>query len=216
MISDSEVKTNVEHELEWDAGLDSSGLAVAVKNGVVTLTGIVHHYSDKVQAEQAAKRIRGVYGLANEIEVLVGSDARSDAEIARDAVAALQMQLPASVESIKTIVEDGHIRLEGQVHWNYQRQRADAAVRHLRGVKSVRNLIAIAAVVATKEVRGAIQAAFHRNAQIEANRITVDTVDGEVVLKGTVKTWAEREEAERAAWMAPGVSAVRNNIGIGP
>lgn len=216
MISDSDVKKNVEHELEWDAGLDASALAVAVNHGVVTLTGTVRRYSDKVQAERAVKRVKGVYGLANEIDVQLGSDARPDADIAREAVAALQMQLPASVETIKTIVENGHIRLEGQVHWNYQRQRADAAVRHLRGVKSVRNLIAIAPVVAAKEVRGAIQAAFHRNAQIEANGITIQASGGEVTLNGTVKTWAERDEAERAAWMAPGVASVRNNIGVGP
>lgn len=215
MISDSDVKNGVEHELEWDAGLDAAGLAVAVKSGVVTLTGVVPHYSDKVQAERAAKRVKGVYGLANEIEVRIGSE-RSDADIAREAVAALQMQLPISAESIKTIVENGHIRLEGKVHWNYQRERAHAAVRHLQGVKSVLNLIAIAPVVASKEVRGAIQAAFHRNAQLEANRITIQASGGEVVLNGTVKTWAEREEAERAAWMAPGVASIRNEITVGP
>lgn len=216
MISDSEVKNNVEHELEWDAALDASGLAVAVKNGVVTLTGVVHNYNEKVQAERAAKRVKGVYGLANEIDVRIGSGERTDAEIAQDAVAALQMQLPVSAQSIKTIVDNGHIRLEGQVKWHYQRQRADAAVRHLRGVKSVRNQIAIGPVIETKEVRGAIQAAFHRNAQLEANRITIEADGGEVVLNGVVKTWAEREEAERAAWMAPGVAIVHNNIAVGP
>ncbi|MDQ1829132.1 BON domain-containing protein [Massilia scottii] len=216
MISDSEVRKNVEHELEWDAGLDASELAVAVKNGVVTLTGIVHRYSDKVEAERAAKRVKGVYGLVNDVDVRLASDERTDAEIAHDAVAALQLQLPVSVESIKVIVENGHIRLEGQVHWNYQRQRADAAVRHLRGVKSVRNQITIVPTVSPKDVRGEIQAAFHRSAQIEANRVTVEVNGGQVILTGTVKTWPEHEEAERAAWMAPGVVGVRNNLSIGP
>lgn len=216
MISDSDVKMNVEHELQWDAGLDASQLAVTVKGGVVTLTGTVHRYNEKVQAERAAKRIKGVYGLANEIEVLVGSDKRSDAEIARDAVAALQMQLPISVELIKTIVDNGNIRLEGQVHWGYQRQRAESAVRHLRGVKNVFNQIKIVPAVAAKDVLGEIQAAFHRSAQIEANRIKIEVSGGEVVLNGTVKTWTERQEAENAAWMAPGVSLVRNNITVGP
>lgn len=216
MISDSDVKKNVEHELEWDAGIDAAGLAVAVNSGVVTLTGVVHNYDEKVQAERAAKRVKGVYGLANEIEVRLGTDERSDAEIALDAVAALKMQLPVSSESIKAIVDNGHVRLEGQVKWNYLRERADTAVRFLHGVKSVKNQIVIGPAVATKEVRGAIQSAFHRNAQLEANRITIEADGGAVVLNGTVKSWAERDEAERAAWMAPGVISVRNNIGIGP
>jgi osmotically-inducible protein OsmY len=216
MISDSEVKKNVEHELEWDADIDASALAVAVRSGVVTLAGIVHDYSEKVEAERAAKRVKGVYGLVNEIEVRVASGERSDADIAQEAVTVLRMQLPVSSESIKTIVDNGHVRLEGQVKWQSLRQRAELAVHHLRGVKSLLNQITVAPAVATKDVRGAIQAAFHRNAQLEANRITIDADSGSVILNGTVKTWAEREEAERAAWMAPGVVSVRNNIGIGP
>jgi osmotically-inducible protein OsmY len=216
MISDSDVKKNVEHELEWDAVLDATDVAVAVNGGVVTLTGFVRHYNEKLQAERAAKRVKGVYGLANEIEVRLAGEERSDPEIARDAVAALQMQLPVSAENIKAIVQHGKIRLEGQVRWHYQRQRAESAVRHLQGVKAVQNLISIAPAEAAKDVRGAIQAAFHRNAQLEADRVTIEAIGGEVVLAGKVNTWAEREEAERAAWMAPGVSSVRNNIGIGP
>ena len=216
MNTDNDIKQNVEHELEWDAGLDAKGLAVAVKDGVVTVSGVVHRLADKLRAERAVKRVKGVFGVADDIEVRVDSDARSDAEIAHDAVTALHMHLPVSSKSIKATVEDGHVRLEGQVQWNYQRQSAEAAVRSLRGVRSVQNQIGLQPGVATREIRGAIQAAFHRNAQIEANRITIDVDGADVVLKGTVKTWPEREEAERAAWMAPGVANVRNNIVIGP
>lgn len=216
MSNDDTIKHNVEHELDWEAGLDASGLSVAVKDGVVTLSGLVHRYADKLRAERAAKRVKGVFGVADDIEVNVGTDARSDAEIAHDAVAALQLHLPVSSKSIKATVENGHVRLEGEVQWHYQRQAAEAAVRALRGVRSVRSQIGLLPGVAPREIRGAIQAAFHRNAQIEANRIAIDVDGAEVVLKGTVKTWPEREEAERAAWMAPGVASVRNDIVIGP
>lgn len=214
MIKDNEVKQNIEHELGWDAAITATGLDVSVKAGVATLSGVVHRYSEKVAAERAAKRVKGVYGVANDIEVRLGSDARSDGEIARDAVASLRLQLPASSETIQVIVEDGHLRLEGQVQWHYQRQRAESAVRNVRGIKGVSNRIALAHGPAEREVRGAIQAAFHRNAQIEANRITIEATEGQVVLSGSVRNWAERDEAERAAWMAPGVSSVRNEIRI--
>ncbi len=214
MISDSEVKRNVEHELEWDAGLDATNIGVTVDSGVVTLTGQVKRYNEKLVAEAAAKRVKGVFGVANDIETKLGPDARTDAEVARDAVTALQLQLPVSAQAIKVIVENGHLRLEGEVEWHYQRQQAARAVQGLRGVKGVNNQITLKPAVSSKEVRGNIQAAFHRSAQLEANRVNIETTGSEVELNGTVKTWAEREEAERAAWMAPGVSRVVNNIRI--
>lgn len=163
MTNDSDVKKAVEHELEWDAELDASDLAVAVKQGVVTLTGFVQNYSEKVLAERAAKRVKGVHGLANEIEVR-DSDQRTDVEIARDAVAALQMRLPALVESIKAIVDDGRVTLEGQVNWHFQRHRAESAVRTLRGVKSVRNQITIAPSVTPSSRRSIAARSSRRTA----------------------------------------------------
>lgn len=216
MSTDKQVQEHVEHELAWDPVIDAGDVTVTVKDGIVTLGGRVHRFSDKLQAERAAKRVRGVQGLANDIEVHIGPDARSDADIAHEAVNALHIQLPVSSKTIRPVVENGHVRLEGEVQWNYQRERAETAVRSIRGVKSVQNQITLRPGVATKEIRGAIQAAFHRNAQLEANRITIEVTGADVVLKGTVKTWAEREEAERAAWMAPGVVNVRNSIVLGP
>lgn len=216
MVNDSTVKHKVEHELAWDPALDASAVQVAVNEGVVTLTGSVRVYREKVQAERAAKRIRGVRGLANDLAVQLGSDARSDTEIAHEALTALRMALPVSSDALRVIVDGGHLRLEGQVKWHFLRYRAETLVHHLRGVRSVENDITVAPSAHDADVHGAIQAAFWRNAQIEAERISVHAVGGSVVLRGTVKTWAERDEAERAAWMAPGVTSVRNDIAVGP
>jgi osmotically-inducible protein OsmY len=161
--------------------------------------------------------VAGVLAVANDIEVRMPSiDERPDPEIARDAVAAIKSQLPISSENIKIVVRDGWVTLEGPVEWQYQRNTAETAVRRIKGVRGVSNLIQLKPRAQPSEIKRKIQDAFKRNAEIDANRIAVEANGGEVVLKGTVRSWIEREEAERAAWAAPGVTKVEDRIVVSP
>ena len=217
MRPDSDIERDVKDELQWRPDLDATDIAVSVKNGVVTLTGFVHSYVDKYEAEAAAKRVAGVVGMANDIEVrLRNVDAKPDPEIAREAVAAIKSQLPYSWENIKVIVKDGWVHLEGEEEWQFQRDTAEKAVCRLRGVKGVSNLIKLKPRAQPSEIKRKIQDAFKRNAEIDANRIVVEAKGSEVILKGTVRSWAELEEAERVAWSAPGVIKVENRIVVRP
>jgi osmotically-inducible protein OsmY len=217
MRTDSEIKRDVEDELKYDPDIDATDIAVAVKSGVVTLTGFVKSYVDKYEAERAAKRVAGVVGLANDIEVRLPTiDERPDPEIARDAVAAIKTRLPISGDRIKVLVKSGWITLEGEVEWNYQRDSAEEAVRSLKGAKGVINSVKIKPQVKPDEIKRKIEEAFRRNAEIDANRIQVEANGAEVILKGVVRSWAERKEAERAAWAAPGVVRVEDRISVRP
>lgn len=216
MKADSEIKQDVEEELQWDPEIDATDVAVTVEGSVVTLTGFVHSFGDKYEAETIAKRVAGVHGVANDIEVrLPSADEVPDPEIARDAVAAIKGQLPHEWENIKVIVKGGWVTLEGEVEWNFQRDNAESAVRRLRGVKGVGNQINVTPKVMASEVKRKIDEAFRRSAEIDANRVTVETSGSEVVLMGSVRSWAERQEAQRAAWAAPGVTRVDNRITVG-
>lgn len=217
MRSDAEIEQDVREELQWDPDLDASDIAVSVKDGVVTLAGFVRSYTDKYEAEAAAKRVAGVVAVANDLEVRLPSvDERPDPDIARDAVAALKSMLPISYQNIKIVVKNGWVTLEGQVEWQYQRQTAENAVRRIKGVKGVSNLIQLKPRAQPEEIKKKIQEAFRRNAELDANRIMVETNGSEVILKGTVRSWIEREEAERVAWSAPGVTKVEDQIIVSP
>jgi osmotically-inducible protein OsmY len=215
MRSDSDIKRDVEDELQWDPDIDPTDIAVAVKSGVVSLAGYVKSYMQKFEAEDAAKRVAGVVGVANDIDVrLPEIDQRPDPDIARDAVAAIKTRLPLASDNIKVLVKNGWVTLEGDAEWNYQRVSAENAVRWLKGVKGVTNSIQLKPRVQPAEIKRKIEEAFRRHAEIDANRVQVEARDGEVILKGTVRSWAERQEAERAAWAAPGVRRVEDRITI--
>lgn len=217
MRSDSEMERDVREELKWDPDLDAEDIAISVKDGVVTLAGFTRSYSDRLEAEQAAKRVAGVHAVANDIEVRLPSiDQRPDPDIARDAIASLKAQLPISHEKIKAIVKNGWLTLEGTVEWQYQKTTAENAVRKVKGVKGVTNVISVKPRVEPTDIQRRIQEAFKRNAEVDADRITVETHGSEVILKGTVRSWIEREEAERVAWSAPGITRVDDRIVVSP
>src|SRR5258706_3238720 len=217
MKADEEIERDVRDELKWDPDLDASDIAVSVKGGVVTLAGFVKRYSDRLEAEAAAKRVAGVIAVANDIEVrLPAIDQRPDPDIARDAVAALKTELPISYDRIKVIVKDGWVTLEGAVEWQYQKTTAENCVRKAKGVKDVTNVVTVKPKVQPSELKRKIMEAFKRNAEVDANRITVEANGSEVILKGTVRSWIEREEAERVAWSAPGITRVEDRIVVSP
>ena len=217
MRTDGDIERDVKEELKWGPDLDASDIAVSVKDGVVTLAGFVKSFTDKYEAEAAAKRVVGVAAVANDIEVrLPAIDQRPDPDIARDAVAAIKSQLPISSEHIKIVVKNGWVTLEGTAEWQYQRSTAETAVRRIKGVKGVTNSIVLKPRAEPTEIKKKIQEAFKRNAQVDADRITVEANGSEVILKGSVRSWIEREEAERAAWAAPGVTKVEDRIVVSP
>jgi osmotically-inducible protein OsmY len=217
MKTDIELQRDVMDELRWEPAVNAADIGVSVKSGVITLTGHVPSYAEKYEAEKAAKRVYGVQAVANELEVkLAGSNQRTDEDIAQSALAALRNHLFVPPDKIKLTVSKGWIKLEGQANWQYEKSAAESAVRYLPGVQGVTNLITVKPRVSPSEVKNKIEEALKRSAETDARRINVEVQDGKIILRGTVRSWAEEEEAERAAWAAPGVRAVESHISISP
>jgi len=217
MKKDTDLRRDVVDELEWEPSVDAAQIGVTARDGVVTLTGAVQSYSEKLTAERVAKRVHGVKAIANDVEVrLPGTSERNDSDIARAAVDALKWKTSVPDGRIKVSVTKGWITLEGEVDWQYQKDAAFESVHHLRGVKGVINLIALKPRVSATEVTSRIEAAFRRSAELDAHKVHVETRDGKVTLRGDLHSWSEREEAERTAWAAPGVTDVENLIMVAP
>jgi osmotically-inducible protein OsmY len=209
--TDEEIQKDVLAELKWDARIQPNEIGVSVKDGIVTLTGWVDSYLKKWSAEDVAHRVDGVKGIANDIEVKLATE-RTDPDIAAAAVHALEWDAFVPSDKVQVTVSKGWVTLRGEVEWQYQREDAERVVRRLAGVKGVTNLITVKPRVTASELKKKIEDALVRNAEIDANKITVEVRGSKAILKGTVRAWAEREEAERVAWSAPGITEVENRI----
>ncbi len=216
MKNDSQLQRDVLDQLRWEPSVGDAEIGAAVKDGVVTLSGPVDSYAEKCAAVAAVERLSGVRAVADELTVkLPASHLRTDTELAHMAVSALTWDTQVPDEQIKVTVRDGWVTLEGEVEWQYQRSAAENAVRSLTGVSFLTNLIAVKPkVVSPYDVSATIKDTLRRSAELDADHITVEAHEGTVTLKGTVRSFAERRDAERAAWGAPGVRRVDDRIAV--
>jgi osmotically-inducible protein OsmY len=213
--TDEQIQRDVLAELQWDSRVQPHEVGVSVKRGIVTLSGHVDSYYKKWAAEEAALRVRGAGAVANELEIkLPSSSERTDEEIAAAAVRAIESDALLGGKNVLIAVDAGWITVRGEVDWNFQKEDAERVLRRLWGVKGVTNQTTVKIRPAPSELKDEIEKALVRTAQLDARRISVDVQGAKVVLNGTVRSWAEREEAERAAWLAPGVVQVDNRVQV--
>ena len=215
MKSDGQIQKDVMEQLKWEPFLNASEIGVAVKNGVVTLSGNVDSYSKKVAAENATKKIAGVKAIAEDIQIGVSpAFNKTDTEIAEAVLKELKWHSAVQEEKIKIRVENGNVRLDGEVEWEYQRTSVRSAIENLAGVRSVVNLITVKPQVKPSDIQQKVNAAFQRSATIDAGKITAEVTGTKVTLRGKVRSFAEKQDAENAAWNAPGVTIVESGLEI--
>jgi osmotically-inducible protein OsmY len=215
MKTDLEIQKDVMEELKFEPILNASEIGVAVKNEIVTLSGTVDTFSKKVAAERAAKKVAGVRAVALDIDVKLSSfGKKNDTEIAQTVLNAIKWHSTLKEDKIKVKVEDGWVTLEGEVEWEFQRIAARTLVEDLLGVTGITNLLKVTPKLSSKEIKQKISFAFHRSATIDSEKVSIEAIGNKVILTGKVRSWAEKKDAENAAWAAPGVSSVDNNIVI--
>lgn len=212
---DESIGEDVLSELNWDPKISSSDIGVAVNDGVVTLTGYVSSYWEKDEAEKAVKRVYGVRAVANDLRLKL-AELRTDPEIARDAVHEIDSHIFIPSDKIKVTVKSGWVTLEGNVGWQFQKRIVESAVKKLKGVIGITNNIEVKGQVSPTEVKSKIEEALRRSAEVDARRITVEVEGSTIKLLGSVRSWAEKSEAERVAWSAPGITNVENRISVTP
>ncbi len=216
MYSDTALQKNVIEELAWEPALAATEIGVAAKDGVVTLSGKVHTYSQKYAAEKAVHRILGVNALADDLEVhLLPEHKRNETEIAHAVLNTFAWNVAVPEDKIQVDVEDGWVTLRGQVDWDYQRRAAEESVRSLTGVRGVSNMIVVMPRASVSDVKRKIESALKRHAEVDSKCVQVSASDGKVTLRGAVRSWTERNDVERAAWAAPGVRQVEDLLTIG-
>ena len=211
--NDLDLRSDIEEELRWDSTIDARKIGVAVIDGIVHLTGEVRTYTDKWRAERAVERVDGVRGIANDIEVVLAGE-HTDADIAKRAANPLAYNLTVPRGAVSVKVDNGWITLKGEVPFDYQRRAAERVVRDIPGVKGVSNLISLKPSAAPTNIKGEIEKTFRRQAALDAQNIIIDVSGSTVTLRGSVRSWAERRDAERIAWAAPGVTTVKNEIRV--
>ena len=213
MKTDTELRQDVEHELEWDPSVDAGHIGHSASDGVITLTGEVNTYAERWNAERATERVAGVRGIANEIEIRTTGE-HNDTDIAKAVADSLACNAALPSGQVMVKVWKGWVTLSGELTHNYLRRSAESSIRYLRGVNGVTDLITVKPNVEAKDLKRKIDESIKRHAALDAERIVVNVDDGEVTLAGTVRSWTERHDAERTAWAGPGVRSVTNHLEV--